>query len=161
MKKMVLALSLSLAALGFLLSPAMVAASPDPAAPALSAEDLDFLASLAIVPAGTPAPELAAKRPAISPKSLCTATANCFPGTVTCSSNTSVSSCSAADRNCNVERGHVTCDGSTTWCPTACPGCPPDWCTEDCDSSCPCGGTLSCNASLCTSHCNCKHFCPP
>jgi hypothetical protein len=161
MKKMVLALSLSLAALGFLVSPAL-AASPEPAAPVLSADDQEFLASLAIVPAGTSALELAAKRPAIGPKSLCTATANCFPGTVTCSSNTSVSSCSAADRNCNAEQGHVTCDGVTTWCSPACPvpDCGPYWCTQDCDALCPCGGTLICNTNPCTSHCKCKIGCP-
>src|ERR1700681_2011382 len=153
MKKMVLGLSLSLAALAFLLSPAMAAANPPQAALVLSVADQDFLASLAIAPAGTPAPELAAKRPAITTKSLCTATAQCFPGTVTCSSNTSISSCSAADRNCNVgEQGHVTCDGHTTWCPAACASCPPDWCTEDCGSLCPCGGTLICRGyPYCTS----------
>jgi hypothetical protein len=151
MKKMVLALSLSLAALGFLVSPAL-AASPEPAAPVLSAEDQEFIASLAIVPAGTPAPELVAKRPDITPKATCIA--NCGSGTpVSC---TYTGTCSATDRNCNAEQGHVTCDGSTTWCQPACPGCPPTWCTQDCSAQCdPCPGTLICNESHCTSHCKC------
>jgi hypothetical protein len=140
MKKMVLGLSLSLAALGFLMSPAMAATSPSQAAAVLSAADQAFIASLAVVP-GVPAPVDAAKGPAIGAKSLCTATANCWNGgTVSCSSNTSVTSCSAADGNCSVgERGHVTCDGVTTWCPTACPvDCDALelQCEEDC-SPCP------------------------
>jgi hypothetical protein len=162
MKRMVLGLSLSLVALGFLVSPAMAAPSPPQGVQVLSLADQDFLASLAIAPAEAPAPELAAKRPAIGEKSLCNATANCSPGTVTCGGNNSVTSCSAADRNCNVgERGHVTCDGHTTWCPAACPSCPPTWCTDDC-SFCPCGGSLICNPyPTCTSHCKCKINCPP
>ncbi|HEX4959284.1 MAG TPA: hypothetical protein VF173_00500 [Thermoanaerobaculia bacterium] len=65
----------------------------------------------------------AAKRPAITGKSLCTATANCESGTVSCSSNVNASSCTAVDvnSNCSVnEPGHVTCDGVTTWCPIRC-----------------------------------------
>ncbi|HSS77469.1 MAG TPA: hypothetical protein VLV54_12080 [Thermoanaerobaculia bacterium] len=112
MKKMVLGLSLSLAALAFLLSPAMAAASP---APVLSAEDQEFIASLA-----APAPELEAKRPGIGLKSACTATANCGTGSpVSCSGT---SSCTAVDRNCAAGvRGNVTCDGVKTKCQPACP----------------------------------------
>jgi len=134
-KKMLLGLSLAVAALGFLTSPAVAAS-----APVLSVSDQAFLASLAKAPGGTPAPELAARRPTINPKSLCTATANCWNGgTVSCSSNTSTSSCSAVDGDCNVgEQGHVTCDGVTTACPTACPfDC--DQLFSDCELNCePC-----------------------
>lgn len=63
----------------------------------------------------------AAKQPRIGlEKALCTATANCFPGTVTCSGYNSITSCSSADRNCPTEQGHVTCDGHTTVCSAAC-----------------------------------------
>jgi hypothetical protein len=123
MKKLVLGFSLSLAALAFLVSPVLAATSPDPAAPVLSAEDQEFLASLAL-PAGAPAPELEAKGPAIRPKSFCSATANCWNGgTVTCTSTVSGGTgCTPTDGNCNVgERGHVVCNGVTTSCPTACP----------------------------------------
>ncbi|HEX4965303.1 MAG TPA: hypothetical protein VF173_31125 [Thermoanaerobaculia bacterium] len=94
----------------------------------------------------------AAKRPKGWEKSLCNATANCSPGTVSCGGNNSVTSCSAADRNCAVgERGHVTCDGVTTWCPTTCPApcstgtviqracCQCDL-TGDCFNCCRCDG---------------------
>ncbi len=135
MKKMVLGLSLFLVALAFLVSPARASSLQ----PALSAADQAFLASLA-ESAGTPAPVPAAKRPAVGGKSLCTATASCGGGvTVSCSGNNSVTSCSAADRNCAAsERGHVTCDGVTTSCST----CPVDCdmlenqCAESC-SPCP------------------------
>ncbi|HEV7505468.1 MAG TPA: hypothetical protein VGS07_11190 [Thermoanaerobaculia bacterium] len=157
MKKMVLGLSLSLSALALIMSPAMAAASPPQGAPVLSVADQDFLASLAIVPAGIPAPELAAKRPAIGKKSACSATANCGGGvTIMCNG---LSSCSAADRSCPSERGHVTCDGVTSQCSPACSGeCPPDWCTgEDaCAFQCnPCNYAYTCNATLCTSKCKC------
>jgi hypothetical protein len=152
MKKMLLGLSLSVVALGFLVSPVL-------AAPALSAADKAFIASLATRP-GTPAPVPAAKRPALGEKALCSATANCGNGTtVYCEGNASVTSCSAADRNCNAEQGHVTCDGVTTWCQPACPGCPADWCTyeADCAASCsPCDYNYTCNATYCTDHCKCK-----
>jgi hypothetical protein len=63
-----------------------------------------------------------ANRPRIGlEKSLCSATANCATGTVSCQGNNSTTSCSGFDRNCSLgERGHVTCDGITTSCPTAC-----------------------------------------
>jgi hypothetical protein len=121
MKKMLLGFSLTVAALGLLMAPAMAATSPPQAAPALSAADQAFLASLA-APVGTPAPELAAKRPTLGKKALCNATANCANGgTVSCSGNNSTTSCTAVDGNCAVgEPGHVTCDGVTTSC-SACP----------------------------------------
>ena len=92
----------------------------------------------------------AAKRPRIGlEKTLCTATANCGSGTtVSCHSNVNAANCSATDRNCSVgERGHVTCDGVTTSCPTACctGGFLEVYCcqcaqTQDCYSCCRCGG---------------------
>jgi hypothetical protein len=161
MKKMVLGLSLALAALGFLMSPAM-AANPPQVAPALSAADRAFIASLAATAKNPAAPALAAKRPLPGPgaKALCTATANCESGTVTCSGNNSTTSCTAVDRNCSWgEQGHVTCDGATTWCPTACPGCPPSWCTREanCSASCyPCDYDYTCDATYCTDDCRCR-----
>ena len=96
-----------------------------PSTPPLTQE---ALAAILGQPAASCAPQqqqnevlFAAKRPKGWEKSLCNATANCFPGTVTCGGNNSMTSCSAADRNCPGEQGHVTCDGNTTWCPTACP----------------------------------------
>ena len=65
-----------------------------------------------------------------STMSACSATANCASGygTVYCEGNTS---CTAYDRSCPGEQGHVTCDGVTTWCPTV---------------ACPCsGGPIQCN----------------
>lgn len=147
MKKIVLGISMSLVALAFLVPPA-AAARPSHGAPALS----DFLASLA------PAPELAAKRPAIGQKSYCSATANCASGTVSCTGN---SSCTAVDSNCPSEQGHVTCDGVTTSC-SPCGGgsCgDPYFCTNaeaDCAAGCaPCSYFFSCNDSTCHFHCGC------
>jgi hypothetical protein len=155
MKKVFVGFSLSLAALGFLLSPAM-AANPPQAARVLSVADQTFLASLA--PVGSPAPQLAAKGPAIGQKSECDATANCGGGvTITCHG---LSSCSAADRNCTVnEPGHVTCDGTPTSCT---PACPPPSCDcaalrADCIADCsPCPILFSCNATTCVSSCRCR-----
>jgi hypothetical protein len=132
MKKMVLGLSLSLVALGFLMSPAMAAASPPQVAPVLSAADQAFLASLAI--AGTPAPVPAAKRPHISPKDMCTA--NCANGgTVSCSGT---GTCTAVDGNCPSEPGHVTCNGVTTSCSACVLTCDDLYsqCVDNC-GSCP------------------------
>lgn len=54
-------------------------------------------------------------------KALCTATANCGSGTVSCQGNNSTTSCAAVDRNCAIgELGSVTCDGRITYCPTGC-----------------------------------------
>lgn len=76
-----------------------------------------------------PAPQdawlLAASKPKPSlDKALCSATANCASGTVSCNGNQSSTSCTAFDRDCATgEQGHVTCDGVTTWCPTVACGC--------------------------------------
>jgi hypothetical protein len=150
MKRMVLALSLSLAAFGFLVSPPLAAASPAPAAPVLSLSDQAFLASLA----GTPAPELADKRPAVRLKSFCTV--SCWSGgTITCTGNT----CVGIDSSCPSEPGHVTCDGVTATC-SPCPcEASPDWCTheDDCAIQCaPCDYTYTCNETFCTDHCKCN-----
>ncbi|HEV2852291.1 MAG TPA: hypothetical protein VHC97_05755 [Thermoanaerobaculia bacterium] len=165
MKKMVL--GLSLVTLGFLVSPAL-AADPPQAPGALSVADQAFLASLARQ-AGTPDPVPAAKRPGrIGEKALCNATARCSDGsTVYCESNVSATSCSAVDNNCPNEQGHVTCNGTTTWCPP-CPsgGCGPDFCSDQDDYNCslscyPCSYTLVCNTTYCTERCRCNfRTCP-
>jgi hypothetical protein len=156
MKKMVLGVALSLAALAFLMSPAPAAASPSPAATVVSVADQAFLASLAAAPAGTPAPELAAKRPGIRPKATCTAL--CGDGSnVSCSG----SSCTAVNaNNCPTELGHVTCDGFTTTCGSStCPICGQNFCTgEDACANTQCAGceyTYTCNTTTCTDHCHC------
>lgn len=147
MKKMAWGISVILTAFVFLVPPAMAASVPH-GAPALSA----FLASLA-----TPAPVPMAKRPALTGKALCTASANCANGgTVSCSGNNSATSCSAVDGNCNVgEPGHVTCDGVTTWCSDCACSCAAERanCAADCD---PCPFTFSCSTSTCPGTCHCK-----
>ncbi|HEX2224822.1 MAG TPA: hypothetical protein VHN15_11510 [Thermoanaerobaculia bacterium] len=111
--------------------------------------------------AGCPTPEsavfLAAKpskpnRPNLE-KALCTATAQCEFGTVSCNSNVSTTSCAAFDRNCSLgQPGHVTCGGVTTWCPTACPA-------DDCTTGnyrqqacCRCGNTGDCQDCFVCEH---------
>lgn len=113
MKKMVLGISMILAAFGFLVSPA-TAARPPQDAPALSA----FLATLT-VPAQAPAPALAATRPPLG-KSTCSASADCGSGiTLGCTGN---NSCSAVNRSCSTGlRGSVTCDGIRVPCTNPCP----------------------------------------
>ena len=153
MKKMVLGLLLALAASGFLLSPRMAAADPPQAAAVRSVADEAFLTSLA-----APAPVSAAKRPGME-KALCSAQASCGSYTISCQGNNSTTSCSATDRNCPNQRGHVTCDGVTTWCSEPCPGCPSNWCTfeSDCAWSCfPCDYIYSCSQTNCTDSCRCR-----
>jgi len=161
MRKMLLGLSLFLAAFGFFLPPAMAADLPQ-VAPAPSAADLAFLASLA-APLNAPvAPEPAAKGPGGLEKALCSATANCWDGTTrSCQGNNSVTACVGVDSNCPTQRGYVTCDGATQYCPI-CPtsgGCPSNWCTfeAECASSCfPCDYTYTCNGEpYCTDRCRC------
>jgi hypothetical protein len=91
----------------------------------------------------------AAKRPAIpTGKSLCTATAHCqFGTTVSCSSDTSTTSCTAVDSNCGGnDPGHVTCNNVTTSCPACCTGngtqfqCCKCNQTSDCIACCRCDG---------------------
>jgi hypothetical protein len=153
MRRLVLGLTLAFAILVLMVSPVLAAGAPQ-AARMLSAADLEFLAALA-----APAPTLAAQRPIVG-KALCTATANCGTGgTISCSSNVSATSCSATDQNCAVhQRGSVTCNGSTTQCPNACP-CSLD-CTADragCVDSCsPCIAIFTCSLATCTESCRCK-----
>jgi len=111
MKRLVLGLVLTLAALGLMASPAMA----DPGTRVLSAADQAFIASLAL-----PSPEPAAKRPIVG-KATCSA--NCWDGSVvTCTGTT----CTGTNSNCAAgERGRVICDGN----PTKCPKCPPPDCT--------------------------------
>ncbi|HEX4960478.1 MAG TPA: hypothetical protein VF173_06545 [Thermoanaerobaculia bacterium] len=149
MKKMVFGLSLALAALGFLVSPAFAADPQRPGAQELNAADRSFVASLAS--RAPKAPEAPRKRPPAGwEKALCGATAACGGGvTVSCTSNSSVTSCSAADRNCAAgEQGHVTCAGVTTWCPGTCP----------CSSTVSCGNgtSVTCSGNSCsTANRNC------
>jgi len=80
----------------------------------------------------------AAKHPRLGlAKADCSASCGSDPA-VSCSGST----CSAADRACNGERGHVTCDGNTYWCPTVC--CTGNCCTcdqtGDCFACCRCDG---------------------
>jgi hypothetical protein len=168
MKKMVVGLSLALAILCFLVSPAL-AADPPQAPLTLSVADQAFLASLA-KQVGTPDPVPAAKRPGrIGEKALCSAQANCWDGSViSCQGNNSTTSCSATDSNCSAgQRGSVTCDGNTTLCP-ACPpqDCGPDFCTwedeDNCAASCyPCSYRLTCNTTYCFEICRCDfRTCP-
>lgn len=83
----------------------------------------------------------ASKRP--TPTAVCTAGAACHNGTtVSCSGG---GTCTSVDSNCgNGERGRVTCDGVTTYCPL-CPCNDTPVCCRcerygDCQSCCRCGG---------------------
>lgn len=154
MKKTVLRLSLALATLGLLTSPAITTAQT------LNAVDQAFLSSLAL-PVTAPAPAVAATG---LDKALCTASAHCWDGsTVSCQGNNSTTSCTGTDSNCSVgQRGSVNCDGNITLCPA----CPSSSCTsfcaaerEACASDCyPCGFSFTCSSSTppCTRSCKCK-----
>ena len=48
-------------------------------------------------------------------KSFCSADCGSDPD-ISCTASV----CSAYNRSCSAERGHIVCDGVTTWCPTAC-----------------------------------------
>lgn len=93
----------------------------------------------------------AVQRQGSGEKALCNATASCGSYSISCSGNLSSSSCSAADRNCSAgERGHVTCDGVTTYCDCPCGGtvqeqmcCTCDV-TGDCFACCRCAGGSRC-----------------
>jgi hypothetical protein len=144
MKRVVFGLSLALAAFGFFSSPAL-AGPQQQGGQALSSADGVFLASLA-----TEAPSVTEGKQPIGggEKALCGANAACGGGvTVSCTSNSSVTSCSAADRNCAAgEQGHVTCNGVTTWCSPSC-----HLCTTT--ASCGDGTSLSCYSDLSPSNC--------
>ena len=95
-------------------------------------------------------PVFAAKKPSpggVGTSADCDAWANCASGTIHCHGN---NTCIAVDRDClSCEQGHVTCDGATTWCPTACNcnsyfgiqrWCCLCACNGDCISCCRCDG---------------------
>lgn len=48
-------------------------------------------------------------------KSFCSADCGADPP-ISCTASV----CSAFNRSCTAERGHIVCDGVTFWCPTAC-----------------------------------------
>src|SRR4051794_7891556 len=143
MKKMFFGVSMILACLIFLVPPATAATAPH-GVPVLS----DFLASLA-----GPAPVNAAKRPAIrGEKALCFAAASCGSYSMPCTGNNRTTRWSSVDRNCP-ERGHVTCDGVTTWCNEPCFDC--DALEQQCSWECnPCAYRFSCDAA--TQDWNCR-----
>src|SRR5262245_21350878 len=163
MKKLTLGLFLALVALGFLTSPALAADSPG-AEPTLSAADRAFIASIAGPREPMPPGRMPRRPPSGGTKALCSATANCASGTVYCEDNTNPANCTGVDRNCSVgEPGHVTCDGATTWCPTACP-CTCEqlesWCAQECY---PCDYNFTCtDPDNCDYFCHCRFStCPP
>lgn len=100
----------------------------------------------------------AAKKPRPGAYKSCSATADCTPGTtVSCNYTGAGGNCIAVDRDCSVnERGHVTCQGVTTNCPTNCNSeCGGIWCcqcagTGDCFSCCRCDGG---GAGFCAMQC--------
>ncbi len=95
------------------------------AEPACSEPDLAWLLSPPPLPsdlAPTPIPiDLSTERRQ-GPFVRCSATALCTPyASVSCSNGSGT--CVAVDRNCGVgQRGYVTCNGATTYCPIC--GCP-------------------------------------
>ncbi len=107
--------------------------------------------SCATLKTGTPAP---VERVDYGQQSVCTAEASCGGDPpLSCSGN---STCSTVDRNCDIgQRGSVTCDGVTTYCPL-CPCDDTPVCCRcdrygDCMSCCRCaGGTFS----SCYAECN-------
>lgn len=166
MKKLLVGLSLTLAALTLLTSPAMAETKadtkPQQAARELVPADRAFLAFLATLPppaqtstaAASPAKRRTGKPP--MEKALCTATASCGDYNISCEGNSSTASCTAVDRDCP-RRGYVTCDGVTTLCNETCP-CPENFCDGDydCASNCfPCEYTYTCNETYCTDRCRC------
>lgn len=87
------------------------------------------------------------------PQITATCTASCGGAlSVSCTGST----CSAFNRNCPSEQGHVVCDGVATWCPTTCSCAFNDWCclcqeTAECFYCCRCDGGSS---AYCRSICN-------
>jgi hypothetical protein len=73
--------------------------------------------------------------------SLVTCTADCGPySDVSCTTN---GTCTAVDRNCPSQRGWVTCNGDTTFCPV-CEQPPPE-CTEGATRNIPTGICCGCS----------------
>lgn len=50
----------------------------------------------------------------------CIATADCGTTTISCSDTTGPCQCESADRHCLAQRGYVTCNGVTEYCPKPC-----------------------------------------
>jgi hypothetical protein len=152
MKKMVLGLSLAFVALVLIASSVWAETGAKPAARTFSAADQAFLASLAVKPvAKAPARPSGARG-----KALCAAAASCGSYSISCSGFNSSASCTAVDRNCGIqERGHVTCDGVTTWCNEQCiPTC--EHLEYYCAQSCyPCNYNFSCDPVTGDDSCRC------
>jgi hypothetical protein len=92
----------------------------------------------------------------LPPPLRCNATAACGDGSSVSCSGSTPTSCSAADTNCGAgERGHVTCDGVTISCPTACAACSCAALRADCLSRCGGAASFRCNATTCESSCFC------
>lgn len=78
----------------------------------------------------------------------CSAQADCGGWTISCNESGS-GSCQGVDRNCPGEQGHVTCAGSTTWCPDPCPDpCNVEACTVGCSVHADCNA-VCCGAGFC------------
>ena len=83
---------------------------------------LALAASLFAPPSTPAAPALCANAPSpIAPieaavKSLCVADCGTFYPDVSCNGTI----CNAVNRSCSSEQGHVTCDGTTFYCPVCC-----------------------------------------
>jgi hypothetical protein len=103
----------------------------------------------------------AAKQP-LPTKATCTA--RCTGSTSVSCTTTGTGTCSAVDRDCGTnERGHVTCNGVTTNCPTSCAcgtvcNCAAPCFTTPCDSG---GGyIIDCSSwGICNSSCYCGGEC--
>ena len=104
-------------------------------------------------------PALASPSAAAKPvKSVCTASCG-GSSTVSCNG----SSCSAVDRNCSVlERGHVTCNGVTTYCAKTCDCSEVCVCAVPCSEQCTSGGGFiqDCGSwGICATSCYCGGEC--
>lgn len=129
MKKLILGVAV-LVALGLAMSPARAVAGSTQGIPVLSAEDQEFLATLALAEA-VPAPDLLAKRPAgIGTKAACSV--NCGSSTISCPAGTTT--CSAVNRSCPSQPGYIVCNGVTTSCPICPNSC--EALFAQCESSC-------------------------
>lgn len=149
-----------------LASPVLAASEPARAAP-----DRGFIAFLDSLQKN-PVPLSAAAKAkgpggGVSEMALCTASANCGsdPG-VYCEDHTSPANCSGVDQNCGWgQRGWVSCNGVTTYCPDDCDPCPEGWCdgADQCAWSCyPCPYNYNCMQQYCADDCQCRYdICSP
>lgn len=167
MKNSLYRLSLLLVLLS-LTAPAVAAADPARAAPGPDRGFLAFLDSMQ----KNPVPMAAASKGkgpggGVSEMALCTASASCGgdPG-VYCEDHTSPANCSGVDQNCGWgQRGYVTCNGVTTYCPDDCDPCPDGWCdgASYCAWAChPCPYNYTCMQQYCSDDCQCRFdICSP